>query len=119
MANDFQTHAVQVNSSIISTFVPDGITSINTSAQVVIHAVYVTNQSSTNDTTFDLILSDGANTIISYILKDIELPRSSTISVEKPINLPQSTTPTVTRKLRIKADSQNIHATASVLVITV
>ena len=102
MANDFQIHAVQVDSSYIANFVPDGTTSISSSAQVVIHAVYITNQSTTNDTTFDLILSDGANTIKSYILKDIELPRSSTISVEKPINLPQSATPAVTRKLRIQ-----------------
>ena len=118
MANDFQTHAVNVTAGNLNTLVPDGTTSISSSALVIIHGLYVTNQSSTNDTTFDLILTNGSNTIISHILKDVELPRSSTITLDKPINLPQSNIITTTRKLRIQADSQNISATAAVLVIT-
>ena len=120
MANDFQLHTTVVGASATVDVVPDAITAIGNTAQAVVHAIYLQNNASDTDTTVDLFVTDNANTpaIKSYILRNIDLPRASTISVEKPINLPQSTNLTSARKLRVTSGGQVINVTASVLVIT-
>ena len=118
MANDFQLHTTQVTASATVDVVPDSTTAIGTSAQAVVHAIYLQNNSSDTDTTVDLFITDGVPNTKSYILRNMDLPRASTISVEKPINLPQSTNATTVRKLRVTSGGQIINVTASVLVIT-
>ena len=118
MANDFQLHVKTVNATATSDFVPDGTTAINNNAEVVVHALYLTNDSSSTDTNVTVQITDGSGTLKGYIFKSLEVPAGSTVSLEKPINLPQSSVAGTTRKLQIAAGSQKIHGTASVLVIT-
>ena len=117
MANSFQLHSKQATNGTFD-LVPDGTTSIPNDAQVVIHALYISNDNEAAGTTVDITITDGSNQLKGYILKGVEIPQSSTISLERPINLPQSSTAAATRKLRITADNQLIYGTASVLVIT-
>ena len=118
MANDFQLHVKTVNATSNGDFVPDGTTTINNNAEVVVHALYLTNDSSSTDTNVTIEITDGNDSPLGYIFKSLEVPAGSTVSLEKPINLPQSSVAGTTRKLRIVTGSQKIHGTASVLVIT-
>ena len=118
MANDFQLHVKTVNATATSDFVPDGTTNINNNAEVVVHALYLTNDSSSTDTNVTIEITDGNDSPLGYIFKSLEVPAGSTVSLEKPINLPQSSTATDRRKLKIVASGTQIYATASVLVIT-
>ena len=120
MANEFQLHTKSMTNGDGDLVPSDANVSgtISNSAEVVVHAVYIANSSNTTDTIFSLGIYDGNNTFISSILHNVELPRSSTVSIEKPINLPQSSTATDRRKLKIVASGIQIYATASVLVIT-
>ena len=103
MANDFQLHYRTVSNNSSCNLVPDGNTSIVNTAEVVVHAIYLTNDSDTSDNTVTLTVTNGANSdAIAYIFKDLEVPAGSTISIEKPINLPQSATATTTRNSRQK-----------------
>jgi hypothetical protein len=118
MANEFQLHHQSVAAGQTEALVPDDTNTIPNTAEAVVHAIYLTNASTDTDTTVTLSLTDGSNNVLTKLLNSTELPRASTISLEKPINLPQSATAGSARKLRVTSGGQIIHATASVLVIT-
>ena len=118
MANDFQTVAVQLGASFAS-FVP-GINTASTNQTV--HAVYFSNiTTSSVDVYLRLYNNIGSPTAITggYILFKVPVPASSTLVIEKPINLICSATDTASRSLWAYASvGSAIDAVASVLVMT-
>ena len=118
MANEFQLHHQSVAAGQTEALVPDATNTIPNTAEAVVQAIYQTKASTDTDTTVTISLTEGSKNVITKLLNSTELPRASTISLEKPINLPQSATAGSARKLRVTSGGQIIHATASVLVIT-
>lgn len=118
MANDFQTQAKQLTDAF-SSFVP-GINVASTNQTV--HAVYFSNVTTSSvDVYLRLYNNIGSPTAITggYILYKVPVPASSTLVIEKPINLVCSATDTASRSLWAYASvASAIDAVASVLVMT-
>ena len=118
MANDFQTQAKQLTTSF-SELVP-GINTATTNQTV--HALYFSNITTASVDVY-LRLYDNAGTPAAvtggYILYKVPVPASSTLVIEKPINLVCSATATSSRSLQAYASTASaVDAVASVLVMT-
>jgi hypothetical protein len=117
MANDFQIQAKQLTTSFAS-FVP-GIDTATTNQTV--HAIYFSNITTASVDVYLRLYDNDTPTAITggYILFKVPVPASSTLVIEKPINLVCSATASQTRTLWAKASTATaIDAVASVLVMT-
>ena len=118
MANDFQTVAVQLGTSFAE-FVP-GINTATTNQTV--HAVYFSNITTASVDVYLRLYNNAsppAAVTGGYILYKVPVPASSTLVIEKPINLICSGTAADSRSLQVKASvATAIDAVASVLVMT-
>ena len=118
MANDFQIQAKQLTTSF-SELVP-GINTATTNQTV--HAIYFSNITTASvDVYLRLYNNAGTPAAITggYILYKVPVPASSTLVIEKPINLICSGTAADSRSLQAYASTATaIDAVASVLVMT-
>ena len=118
MANDFQTQAVQLGTGFLP-FVP-GINTASTNQTV--HAIYFSNITTSSVDVYLTLYNNAATPVIlsgGYILYKVPVPASSTLVIEKPINLVCSGTAASSRALYAKASvGSAIDAVASVLVMT-
>ena len=123
MANDFQTQTLQLptaHSGTNAQLVP----AINVAAtNQTVHALYFSNITTASVDVYlrmyDGAGSGGAAITGGYILYKVPVPASSTLVIEKPINLVCSATATSSRSLQaIASTASAIDAVASVLVMT-
>ena len=123
MANDFQTRSLQLpiaHSGTNAQLVP---AINNASTNQTVHAIHFSNVTTSSVDVY-LRLYDGAATggaaiTGGYVLYKVPIPASSTLVIEKPINLECSATATDSRSLQaIASTASAIDAVASVLVIT-
>jgi len=79
MANTFKNIKIKVGDTATSTYDPSSVTGI-------IHALYISNITAT-DETVDIYLTEDAGVTRYHIMKGLEVPANSTIVLDKPINV--------------------------------
>jgi len=123
MANDFQTKSLQLptaHSGTNAQLVP----AINvTATNQTVHALHFSNITTSSVDVYLRLYngasSGGAAITGGYVLFKVPVPASSTLVIEKPINLVCNATDTTSRSLQaIASSAAAIDAVASVLVIT-
>ena len=84
----------------------------------VIHALYITNKSSTNIGKIDVKVTTDGGTTFYHVAKEVEVPTNNTLTLDKPINLEPAD------KLRVLAlpnpdsSSVDMEAFASILEVS-
>ena len=123
MANDFQTRSLQLPTAHSGTNAQLVPAINNASTNQTVHAIHFSNITTSSVDVY-LRLYDGAATggaaiTGGYVLYKVPIPASSTLVIEKPINLECSATDTDSRSHQAIASAGSaIDAVASVLVIT-
>ena len=123
MANDFQTRSLQLPTAHSGTNAQLVPAINNASTNQTVHAIHFSNITTSSVDVY-LRLYDGAATggaaiTGGYVLYKVPIPASSTLVIEKPINLECSATDTDSRSLQAIASAGSASDdVASVLVIT-
>ncbi len=103
------------------------ITSDNASANLytcpsattaVIHALYISNLSSTNVANVDVKVTTDGGTTFRHIGKSLQIPVSNTLVLDKPINLESGDIVRIVAESNEDSSSPNVEAFASVLEIS-
>jgi len=114
---------------VASTFKNAGMTVIttdNSSANLytasgvtaVIHAVYISNKSSTNEGNVDVkVTTDGGSTFY-HVGKSLRIPVENTLVLDKPINLEDGDILRIVAEVNADSSSPDIEAYASILEIS-
>ena len=88
------------------------------SGQAVIHALYITNKSETNQAFVDVkVTTDGGSTFY-HVAKKVNVPPSNTLTLDKPINLESNDVLRVLAHPLPDSSSISIEAYASILEIS-
>ena len=88
------------------------------SGQAVIHALYITNKSETNQAFVDVkVTTDGGSTFY-HVAKKVNVPPSNTLTLDKPINLESNDVLRVVAHPLPDSSSISIEAYASILEIS-
>ena len=84
----------------------------------VVHAVYISNKSSTNEANVDVkVTTDGGSTFY-HIGKSLRIPVENTLVLDKPINLETNDIIRIVAELNIDSSSPDVEAYASILEIS-
>jgi hypothetical protein len=84
----------------------------------VVHAVYISNKSSTNEANVDVkVTTDGGSTFY-HIGKSLRIPVENTLVLDKPINLETNDILRVVAEVNADSSSPDIEVYASVLEIS-
>jgi len=84
----------------------------------VVHAVYISNKSSTNTAKVDVkVTTDGGSTFY-HVGKSLEIDVNNTLVLDKPINLETNDIIRVVAELNIDSSSPDVEAYASILEIS-
>jgi hypothetical protein len=103
------------------------ITSDNSSADLytcpgattaVIHALYISNKSSTNVANVDVKVTTDGGTTFYHIGKSLQIPVENTLVMDKPINLEANDKIRLVAAVNDDSSSPDVEAYASVLEIT-
>ena len=88
------------------------------SATAVIHALYISNKSSTNEANVDVkVTTDGGSTFY-HIGKSLRVAASNTLVLDKPINLEPNDVLRVVAEVNADTSSPDVEAYASILEIS-
>jgi len=88
------------------------------STYAVVHAVYVSNKSSTNTAKVDVkVTTDGGSTFY-HVGKSLEIDVNNTLILDKPINLEPNDIIRIVAELNIDSSSPDVEAYASILEIS-
>tara|TARA_B100001057_G_C22654861_1_gene873584 strand:- start:434 stop:775 length:342 start_codon:yes stop_codon:yes gene_type:complete len=88
------------------------------SGQAVIHALYITNKSTTNQGFVDVkVTTDGGSTFY-HVAKKVNIPPSNTLTLDKPINLESNDILRVIAHPLPDSSSISLEAYASILEIS-
>ena len=88
------------------------------SGQAVIHALYITNKSTTNQGFVDVkVTTDGGSTFY-HIGKSLEVPPNNTLTLDKPVNLENNDIVRVVADANPDSSSVDVEAYASILELT-
>ena len=89
-----------------------------TSGGGVIHALYVTNKSSTNTANVDVkVTTDGGSTF-KYLAKSVSIAQGDTLMMDKPINLETSDIIRVVAEVSLDSSAPDVEAFASILEVS-
>ena len=84
----------------------------------VVHAVYISNKSSTNIAKVDVkVTTDGGSTFY-HVGKSLEIDVNNTLVLDKPINLETNDIIRIVAELNIDSSSPDVEAYASILEIS-
>jgi hypothetical protein len=84
----------------------------------VVHAVYISNKSSTNTAKVDVkVTTDGGSTFY-HVGKSLEIDVNNTLVLDKPINLETGDIIRIVAELNIDSSSPDVEAYASILEIS-
>lgn len=88
------------------------------SGQAVVHALYITNKSETNQAFVDVkVTTDGGSTFY-HVAKKVNVPPSNTLTLDKPINLESNDVLRVIAHPLPDSSSISLEAYASILEIS-
>jgi len=88
------------------------------STSAVIHALYISNKSSTNVANVDIKVTTDGGTTFYHIGKSLEIDVENTLVLDKPINLEANDIIRLVAELNEDSTSPNVEAFASILEIT-
>jgi hypothetical protein len=89
-----------------------------TGVVAVVHAVYISNKSSTNTAKVDVkVTTDGGSTFY-HVGKSLEIDVNNTLVLDKPINLETNDIIRIVAELNIDSSSPDVEAYASILEIS-
>ena len=84
----------------------------------VVHAVYISNKSSTNTAKVDVkVTTDGGSTFY-HVGKSLEIDVNNTLVLDKPINLETNDIIRIVAELNVDSSSPDVEAYASILEIS-
>ena len=84
----------------------------------VVHAVYISNKSSSNEANVDVkVTTDGGSTFY-HVGKSLEIDVNNTLVLDKPINLETNDIIRIVAELNIDSSSPDVEAYASILEIS-
>ena len=84
----------------------------------VVHAVYISNKSSTNTAKVDVkVTTDGGSTFY-HVGKSLEIDVNNTLILDKPINLEANDILRIVAELNIDSSTPDVEAYASILEIS-
>ena len=84
----------------------------------VIHALYISNKSSTNVANVDVKVTTDGGTTFYHIGKSLEISTNNTLVLDKPVNLEANDIVRIVAQLNQDSTSPSVEAFASVLEIT-
>ena len=88
------------------------------STYAVIHAVYISNKSSTNEANVDVkVTTDGGSTFY-HIGKSLRVPVENTLILDKPINLEPNDILRIVAEVNADSSSPDVEVYASILEIS-
>jgi hypothetical protein len=89
-----------------------------TGVVAVVHALYISNKSSTNTAKVDVkVTTDGGSTFY-HVGKSLEIDVNNTLILDKPINLEASDILRIVAELNIDSSTPDVEAYASILEIS-
>jgi hypothetical protein len=89
-----------------------------TGVVAVVHAVYISNKSSTNTAKVDVkVTTDGGSTFY-HVGKSLEIDVNNTLILDKPINLEANDILRIVAELNIDSSTPDVEAYASILEIS-
>jgi hypothetical protein len=89
-----------------------------TGVVAVVHAVYISNKSSTNTAKVDVkVTTDGGSTFY-HVGKGLEIDVNNTLILDKPINLEANDILRIVAELNIDSSTPDVEAYASILEIS-
>ena len=89
-----------------------------TGVVAVVHAVYISNKSSTNTAKVDVkVTTDGGSTFY-HVGKSLEIDVNNTLILDKPINLEANDILRIVAELNIDSSTHDVEAYASILEIS-
>jgi hypothetical protein len=84
----------------------------------VVHAVYISNKSSTNEANVDVkVTTDGGSTFY-HVGKSLRIPVENTLVLDKPINLENGDIIRIVAEVNADSSSPDVEAYASILEIS-
>jgi hypothetical protein len=89
-----------------------------TGVVAVVHAVYISNKSSTNEANVDVkVTTDGGSTFY-HVGKSLRIPVENTLVLDKPINLENGDIIRIVAEVNADSSSPDVEAYASILEIS-
>ena len=89
-----------------------------TGVVAVVHAVYISNKSSTNEANVDVkVTTDGGSTFY-HVGKSLRIPVENTLVLDKPINLETNDILRVVAEVNADSSAPDVEAYASILEIS-
>ena len=88
------------------------------SEQAVIHALYVSNKSSTASATVNVKVTTDGGTTFYHIGRSLEVPPNNTLTLDKPVNLENNDIIRVVADPQPDSSSVDVEAYASILALT-
>ena len=114
MASSFKNAGMTVvttDDASANLYTASGVTSV-------VHAVYISNKSSTNTAKVDVkVTTDGGSTFY-HVGKSLEIDVNNTLVLDKPINLETNDIIRIVAELNIDSSSPDVEAYASILEIS-
>jgi len=114
MASAFKNAGMSVvttDNSSANLYTASGVTAV-------VHAVYISNKSSTNTAKVDVkVTTDGGSTFY-HVGKSLEIDVNNTLVLDKPINLETNDIIRIVAELNIDSSSPDVEAYASILEIS-
>jgi hypothetical protein len=114
MASSFKNAGMSVvttDNSSANLYTASGVTAV-------VHAVYISNKSSTNTAKVDVkVTTDGGSTFY-HVGKSLEIDVNNTLVLDKPINLETGDIIRIVAELNIDSSSPDVEAYASILEIS-
>jgi hypothetical protein len=114
MASAFKNAGMTVvttDNSSANLYTASGVTAV-------VHAVYISNKSSTNTAKVDVkVTTDGGSTFY-HVGKSLEIDVNNTLVLDKPINLETNDIIRIVAELNIDSSSPDVEAYASILEIS-
>jgi len=114
MASSFKNAGMSVvttDNASANLYTASGVTAV-------VHAVYISNKSSTNTAKVDVkVTTDGGSTFY-HVGKSLEIDVNNTLVLDKPINLETNDIIRIVAELNIDSSSPDVEAYASILEIS-
>jgi len=114
MASSFKNAGMSVvttDNSSANLYTASGVTAV-------VHAVYISNKSSTNEANVDVkVTTDGGSTFY-HIGKSLRIPVENTLVLDKPINLETNDILRVVAEVNPDSSSPDVEVYASILEIS-
>lgn len=92
--------------------------SAGASATAVIHALYISNKSTTSTATVNVKVSTDGGSTFYHIGKSLEVPPNNTLTLDKPVNLENNDIIRVIADPQPDSSSVDVEAYASILELT-